>query len=186
MTKIILRLLLLILIGPSLLLARSSHKRTDQIEYNIVSLPEFIKAFSEGISYEKLQNTVLECSKGSELPIKLNLHGEMFSLMPNVLTFKILKDCYIKLGSKLLFSTDMHTWQNFSDFFTGKVATFLDFQENFVSINLELELNQQENRWEVPIGEHFGGGWHHTRSYKTDSTEYTYYLPPEPVQKATR
>lgn len=147
------RLLLLAFIGPSLLLAKDSSKKNEtQEEPTILTLAEFSKAMEAGMEIEKFKNVILECPQGSELPFKMTIRGDMLSLEPNLLTLKLLKPCYIKSGmGSLKFSSDLKKWEDFSEFFTGKTAASLDFQNQETQINLELELNLHKNRWELPL-----------------------------------
>jgi hypothetical protein len=153
MKNILPRLLILALIGPSLLLAKDhSKKKETQEEPTIVTLAEFSKTLEAGIELDKIKNIILECPQGAELPIKMTIRGDMLSLEPNLLTIKLLKPCYIKSGKgSLKFSSDLKKWVEFSEFFIGKAAASLEFQNLATLINLELELNLHKNRWELPL-----------------------------------
>lgn len=147
------RFLILALIGPSLLLAKDhSKKKEAQEEPTIITLAEFSKAIEAGMDLEKIKNIILECPQGAELPIKMTIRGDMLALEPNQLTIKLLKPCYIKSGRESIkFSSDLKKWEEFSEFFVGKTAASLEFQNQATQINLELELNLHKNRWEVPL-----------------------------------
>jgi hypothetical protein len=147
------RILVLALAGPCLLLAKDrSEKRTEQEEPKMISLSDFAKGIEIGMPMEQLTNTIIECAQGTELPVKMTIQGDMLSLEPNLFTIKLLKTCYIKSGKgPLLFSSDLKKWQKFADYFVGKTAASLNFQDQFAQINLELELNQRKNRWEAPL-----------------------------------
>ena len=153
MKNMLSHLLLLALIGPSLLLARDGAKKNETPEEpTIVTLAEFSKAIEAGMDLEILKNVILECPQGAELPFKMTIRGDMLSLEPNLLTLKLLKPCYIKSGmGSLKFSSDLKKWEEFSEFFTGKTAASLEFQNQATQINLELELNLHRNRWELPL-----------------------------------
>ena len=147
------RILLLALVGPSLLMAKDrSEKSTDQEEFNMMSLGDFAKAIEAGMPIDKMRHIILECAQGTELPLKMTIRGDVLTLEPNLFTLKLLKTFYIKSGKgPLLFSSDMKDWKEFSEFFLGKAAASLDFQNQLAQVNLELELNQRKNRWEVPL-----------------------------------
>ena len=113
MKNMLSHLLVLALIGPSLLLAKDRSKKNEtQEEPTIVTLAEFSKAIEAGFEVEKFKNVILECPQGAELPLKMTIRGDMFSLEPNLLTLKLLKTCYIKSGmGSLKFSSDLKKWE---------------------------------------------------------------------------
>jgi len=143
---------LLTLMGPVLLFGKVRPENSEQEQPNIMSLADFAKCIETGMPLENLRNLILECPKGAELPLKMTILGDTLSLEPNFFTLKLLKPIYLKSGKgPLMFSSDLKEWQEFSEFFVGKAAAALDFQSQVAQVNFELELNQQKNRWEIPL-----------------------------------
>jgi hypothetical protein len=172
-------ILLLIFSVPSLLIAKNrSEKNTAPPEPSLITLAELAQAIETGMPLEHLRNIIIECPQGAELPLKMTIRGDVMSLEPNLVTLKLLKTCYIKSGTgSLLFSSDRKDWKTFSNYFIGKGAASLDFQNQIGCINLELELNQNKNRWETPLV-----GWKEPRCYNQERV-YIYHLPPNDYYK---
>ncbi|MDR2539554.1 MAG: hypothetical protein LBC45_02945 [Chlamydiales bacterium] len=96
------------------------------------------------------ENTVLMCEKGDQFPLRLLLRGEFISLHeadknPNI-NLQILKTCYVSCQEKgsFLFSHDLKTWKQFSDFFSGQLNFFLDAENGLTVAGLDLEIASKQ------------------------------------------
>jgi hypothetical protein len=77
-----------------------------------------------------MSGVVVVCPEGSSLPFNLMLKGEFLALESALkpLQLNILKTCYVQCDEKehFLFSTDLQTWKDFSEFFTGEVRVSVE------------------------------------------------------------
>lgn len=91
-------------------------------------------------------NWVIEVTKGIELPLNLNIKGDFFHLEPedNYVSIFVDKTFYVRTAGEddLLLSTDLITWIDIEEFFTGDIdVRYLDHNgKSFV--NFLIELNQ--------------------------------------------
>jgi hypothetical protein len=104
-----------------------------------------IQDFSQG----HMSDVVVVCPEGSRLPFKLTLKGEFLWLESALepMQLNILKTCYVRCEGKenFLFSTDLQTWKDFSEFFTGEVRVSVERENGGPVAGLQLELNQRRN-----------------------------------------
>jgi hypothetical protein len=102
---------------------------------------EMVEKFAEG----KRDDLIVECKEGTSLPLKIDLKGQCLALESAPLNLKVLKSCYIRCqGDKeFLFSSDLLTWKNFGDFFTGELKLSVGPEAEGVLARLQLELNQR-------------------------------------------
>jgi hypothetical protein len=119
---------------------------SQQLEQQIVNLSDLnddvIRDFSEG----KRSDFIIQCKEGNTLLFKLALDGEFLSLESVAPTFlKVRKSCYVRCDQKqrFLFSSDLETWKEFSEFFTGELKTSLFAKNGQPEVALELQLNQK-------------------------------------------
>lgn len=75
-----------------------------------------------------MENLVLECSEGTNLPFNLNLHGEFLEIKSDEYKeIRMLKTYYIRfVEDNFKFSADLQSWYEFSDFFTGSFNLTVD------------------------------------------------------------
>lgn len=105
-----------------------------------------IQAFSQG----DMEDFILECSAGASLPFKITLKGEYLGLESDSiapLCLNVLKTCYVRCEKKenFLFSTDLQTWKEFSEFFTGNLTVSVETEHGNPVAGLQLELNQRKS-----------------------------------------
>ena len=119
--------------------------RSDQI----VRVEDLNQQEIEGFSQGRLGDHILECHEGTFLPLKMDLKGEFLSLQSTAapLYLKIMKTCYIRCEEKehFLFSTDLQSWKDFSEFFTGRVGVSVKAEKDGVIAGLEIELDQRKS-----------------------------------------
>ncbi len=110
-------------------------------EWSNTNISEFIEG--------KHSDVIFECPKGSHLPLKISIEGEILALQPTnetPLAIQILKTCYIRCLEQghFVFSSDLVTWKEFSEFFTGKLGASLQvIEEGQPMATLQLELHQK-------------------------------------------
>ena len=92
-------------------------------------------------------NWVIEFTKGLELPLKLNVKGDIFHLEPqdNFVSIFIDRNFYFRVVGEedILLSTDLTNWMDIEEFFTGEVDVRCLKEKDKPFINLMLELNQR-------------------------------------------
>lgn len=106
---------------------------------NLVDLNDFaVQEFTQG----KLKDYILECPEGASLPFQMVISGD-FLAAESTSTLNILKTCFIRCEGEghFLFSTDMQTWKEFSEFFTGMIKVSVVAQEGMPVAGLDIELN---------------------------------------------
>lgn len=114
----------------------------------MVSLPELSDRVMQDFSAGNIGDLIVECPEGTLLPFKLALKGCFLTLEPDSpqsLYLKVLKTCYVRCVGKenYLFSTDLHTWKGFFEFFTGEVKVSVETEEGGPVALLEVELNHR-------------------------------------------
>lgn len=96
----------------------------------------------------KMEDVVLEFPEGVKLPLNLSVWGEFLSVESDestLHTVSVLKTCYIRcMGDNFLFSTDLETWKEFSEFFKGQLSFWIDLNADQPKVGLSVELNQKE------------------------------------------
>jgi hypothetical protein len=105
-----------------------------------------IQDFSQG----NMGDFVVECPAGTSLPFKLTLKGEFLELgstQSPQLYLNVLKTCYVRCEEKgnFLFSTDLQTWEDFSEFFTGSLNVSVQAEKGGPVANLQFELYQKKS-----------------------------------------
>ena len=157
MKKLVLFLLIAVCRSTSLF---SSHYEIESSNdnYEKITLQQFSQLLYQGASKDQLKNLLVECPAGSELPFRFTLRGEIFSFEPSkdvAFSIKLLKTCYLKYEPKmgLVLSVDLKNWKKFENFFVGKAAASFTNENQVPTANLEIELNEQTHRWEVPFGQ---------------------------------
>jgi hypothetical protein len=111
-----------------------------------------LNTFSEGL----MGDSILECPEGFAIPFKLDVRGEFFILEPMPLAqsaLKLLKTCYVRCVEKenFLFSTDLKTWKEMGEFFTGTVTISLTAEKDETFAGLQIEINQKSDETGVRI-----------------------------------
>lgn len=116
----------------------------------VVNLSKADQKVLDGFVRGEQQNTVLMCEKGDQFPLRLLLRGEFLSLHgadknPNI-SLQVIKTCYISCQEKgsFLFSHDLKTWKQFSDFFSGQLNFFLDAENGPMVAGLDLEIGSKQ------------------------------------------
>jgi len=84
------------------------------------------------------------------MPFKLALKGEFLGLESTQsasLYLNVLKTCYVRCEEKenFLFSTDLQTWKDFSEFFTGSLNVSVQAENGGPIAGLQFELNQRKS-----------------------------------------
>ena len=124
----------------SLIIALSACLHAEQV-INLFDLDNInIQEFSQG----KLNDYILEIPEGVTLPFKMTVKGD-FLAVDSISELKILKTCFIRCQgeAEYLFSSDMQTWKEFSEFFTGQLSVSVEVQDEMPVAGLELQLNQR-------------------------------------------
>jgi hypothetical protein len=127
------------LIGGSLCLALAitsfsfASFDSDNSNDQIISLSELTRENIEEFFLNKDSSFILECSKGTILPLHLSLESEFLSLgdVERPYTVQVLKTCYIKcIDETFFFSSDLLNWKEFEKFFTGTFGVSLNLNED--------------------------------------------------------
>ena len=116
----------------------------------VVSLTDLndrmIQEFTEG----KRSDVVVQCKEGMCLPLQMSMDGDFLRLSgaydaPLYLT--VMKTCYIRCIAKetFLFSADLLTWKQFSEYFTGELKISVDAKSGGPSASLQLRLNERSS-----------------------------------------
>ncbi len=141
---------LIMITGSAQLMSDPILKATELSQNQMISLCDLddrvIQEFSDG----KMRELIIECTEGTRLPFSLSLRGDFLALeheaVPS-LYLKLLKTCYVRCDGKenFLFSTDLQTWEGFSEFFTGELRLSVGTENGEPEASLQLELNQRKN-----------------------------------------
>ncbi len=92
-------------------------------------------------------NVVLECSEGMNLPFNLNLYGDFLRIESEEYkdSIRVLKTCYMRfVDNNFIFSLDLQSWHEFSEFFSGVFSVGIDTNEGTPKIGVNIELNQKQ------------------------------------------
>jgi hypothetical protein len=121
-----------------------------QVYDQIIRLTDLNDRVIQDFSQGNMGDFVVECPAGSSLPFKLTLKGEFLGLESTQsapLYLNVLKTCYVRCEEKenFLFSTDLRTWKNFSEFFTGELRVSVEAENGGPIAGLQFELNQRKN-----------------------------------------
>lgn len=141
MKKVALGSLLAIVVVLSTAFASTQSIRPEQV----VRLTDITKESIEEFFQGNASQIILECIEGESLPFALSIKGEFLSLeVPEgtTLNMKFLKTCFIKsIGNHFLFSTDLQSWKEPQEFFTGVIGISLNIYDDQPGIGLNVELN---------------------------------------------
>ena len=137
---------LMMAVAATQLVAASKTQVCDQIVRLSDLNDRVIQDFSQG----NMGDFVVECPAGARLPFKLTLKGEFLGLESTQsapLYLKVLKTCYVRCEEKekFLFSTDLQTWKDFSEFFTGSLNVSVHAENGGPIAGLQFELNQRNS-----------------------------------------
>lgn len=140
---------LMVIVESAQLLAAPSFKEAEWSQNQIIKLSDLNDSVMQESFTEKMSDVIIECSEGARLPFKLTLKGQFLALEPAAmgsLYLKVLKTCYVRCDGteNLLFSTDLHTWEDFSEFFTGELKISVVTENGEPVADLQLELNQRK------------------------------------------
>ena len=106
--------------------------------------PELMDCFRNG----ELNDTAIECPKGSRIPLEIFLKGDFFQTGredAGQLYLTILQTIYIRLdGNDLYFSLDSMNWKEFADFYTGQAIFELGVENAQPILHLGAELNHRD------------------------------------------
>lgn len=121
-----------------------------QVYDQIIQLSDLSDRVIQDFSQGNMGDFVVECPAGSSLPFKLTLKGEFLGLESTQsapLYLNVLKTCYVRCKKKenFLFSTDLQTWKDFSEFFTGELRVSVEAENGGPIAGLQFELNQRKN-----------------------------------------
>ena len=142
--------MLMMITGSSQLLAEPAHKAVETAQNQMISLTDLNDRVIEDFSNGSMNDMIIECTQGANLPFKVILKGEFLALESSAVSplyLKILKTCYIRCEDKgnFLFSTDLQSWKGFSEFFTGELNVSVENENNGLVVGLQLELNKRKN-----------------------------------------
>lgn len=124
------------------------------VKYEIFSLEKCI-GFGNLSFEEQMQqlsemwqdNWVIEVNQGLEIPLHPTLKGEIFHLEPedNFVSVFVDKTFYLRIDDEegILLSSDLTTWEDPEEFFTGEFDVKLLNHQDKPLINLLIELNQR-------------------------------------------
>ena len=120
-----------------------------QSHNQVICLSDLSEQLIHDFSHGNMKDCIVECPMGSSLPFQLKLKGEFLELTSALipLQLNILKTCYVRCVERehFLFSTDLQTWKDFSEFFTGEVRASVEMENGRPMAGLQLELNQRKN-----------------------------------------
>lgn len=120
-----------------------------QTHNQVICLLDLSEQVIHDFAYGHRRDVVVMCPEGSSLPFNLTLKGEFLAVESALkpLQLNIRKTCYVRCEEKehFLFSTDLQTWKDFSEFFTGEVKVFVEREDGGPAVNLQLELHQRLN-----------------------------------------
>lgn len=141
--------ILMTTVGSGQLMAASTFTQEEWEGRQVISLLDVNEGLIQDFSQGKMGESILECPEGACLPLKLILKGEFLGLesAEPPLYLKVLKTCYIRCEGQenLLFSTDLQTWKEFSEFFTGGLKVSVDRENGGPVAGIQLELNQRKS-----------------------------------------
>ena len=135
---------LMMAVATTQLVAASKTQSYDQI----IRLSDLNDGMIQDFSQGNMGNFVVECPVGASLPFKFRLKGEFLGLeSTRLLHLNVLKTCYVRCQGKenFLFSTDLQTWKDFSEFFTGSLNVSVEVENGETVAGLQLELNQRKS-----------------------------------------
>lgn len=118
-----------------------------ETEYQIITLTDLTQKTIADFFADGAEHFVLECTEGMILPLNLSFKGEFLALDIDGAScmIKVLQTCYIKsVDGTLLFSSDVHDWKTFQEFFTGMMSVSLNVVEGDVAVGLCIELNSRQ------------------------------------------
>lgn len=113
-------------------------------EYQIVTLEALTEDVSQDFFAGRSDNLILQCSEGSKLPFHFALQGSMLALEPECAScsLRLLQTCFIMfVNEEFFFSSDLHDWRNFQEYFTGTMSVNLDVINGEPTVGLSIELN---------------------------------------------
>ena len=133
-------------IGTQLMAAPTS--KPELLSNQIIRLSNLSDRVIQDFSQGHMGDLVVECLAGTNLPFKLTLKGEFLGLDTDSSTplyLKVLKTCYVRCEEKehFLFSSDLQTWKEFSEFFTGELKVSVEAENGGPVAGLQFELNQR-------------------------------------------
>lgn len=142
--------MLMAIAGSTQLIAAPSLKTTEWSQNQIISLSDLNDRVIQDFSNGKMSDLIVECSEGINLPFKVTLKGQFLALESASIAplyLKVLKTCYVRCDGRenFLFSTDLHIWKGFSEFFTGELKVSIETENGGPVAGLQLELNQRKN-----------------------------------------
>jgi hypothetical protein len=113
--------------------------------WQTISLSNLKDGDVENFCHGKLKDSIIECSEGSFIPLKLTVKGEYLSLSNDSSDLKVMKTCYVRCEEmgKFLFSSDLEEWKEFGEFFTGSINVAIEQHDEVAMIGLEVELNKR-------------------------------------------
>ncbi|MEC7839512.1 MAG: hypothetical protein VX777_05695 [Chlamydiota bacterium] len=93
-------------------------------------------------------NVIIEMSEGALLPFRVNLSGNLVNIVPEErepVYLQIMQTYYIRFDSSdIMFSTDLHNWQQSFDFATGDVSVTLEPISGGTMLKLDAVVNKAE------------------------------------------
>ena len=113
---------------------------------HVISFKELSESGLPDFFSGSLPQIAVEIPEGAGLTFNLSLNGEFLALEPNNqdFTIKVIKTCFLRsVEGSFLFSTDLESWAEFEEFFSGNVGVSVDTSEIIPKISLSLELNQK-------------------------------------------
>lgn len=142
--------MLMAIAGSTQLMAAPNFQATEWPQNQMISLFDLNDRGIEDFSNGKMGDLIVECPEGVSLPFKMTLKGQFLALEIADVTpyyLKVLKTCYVRCDGKenFLFSTDLHAWKGFSEFFTGELKVSVETENGGPVAGLQLELNQRNN-----------------------------------------
>jgi len=142
--------MLMAIAGSTQLIAAPNLKPTEWSQNQVINLSDLSDRIIQDFSNGKMSDVIVECSEGVSLPFKITLKGQFLSLESAAISplyLKVLKTCYVRCEGRenFLFSTDLHTWKGFPEFFTGEVRASVEMENGGPIAGLQLELNQRKN-----------------------------------------
>lgn len=112
----------------------------------IIPFTDFTEEEFTEFTNGKLPDVILECTKGTSLPLTLIVSGDFFqSEGTSSSGLQVIKTCYVKCSKdeEFLFSADLETWKTFFDFFTGEIRGIAKIEDNHPAAGLSIQLSQK-------------------------------------------
>lgn len=104
--------------------------------------PEIAEAFSQG----KLNGSIIELTKGTEIPLELVCTGDLlhFEKSRTPSSIRILQTAYVKKeNEQFWFSCDMHEWKPLADFVSGNIKAGMGNYNGELLVKFEAEMNKR-------------------------------------------